>query len=388
MDYIYIFFILVICIFDIRKYKTLLTPISVLFFPVATLTFINNIFLPWDFYKIDSFSIKLIFFTAIIFIIPSLFWKKTDIKNTLDIKEDKKYIEIICILTFVALICRFFFDIYKLGGLEQFEMLKLDRKNTFFSNFVEFFSIFIPLLLIYKERKKNYLFVLFLFVLLLFQNKNRVFLLILESLFLIDAFFSVKLKKILKYICFIVIVFFVIYNLKGFSQAGLNLNLKNHNLEILRHLYLYLVSPLINIKIFYINSLKYGSINYVFIPIIGIMNKFSIGNIKNPNILYDFYSVSKSGESSNVGSIFGEVLYANNFLIYILFFVCLSIVSYYIFNKRRKNIYYSLLSSFLLSTLTLSFFSNIYNLLFVWKRIFLIFLIIIIKKIYKRGWKL
>lgn len=383
MTIIYLSFILLICIFDVKKYKTFLTPITVLFFPILVLVFINNFFSPWRFYKIDILSIEFIMLVAVIFFLVSFCFKnnknyKIDIK-----KSDFNFIKKICILTLLMLICRFFYDLWSLGGLEQFELLKADRKNTFFSNFVEFFSIFIPVLLIYKKRKEKIIFIFFIFFQLLFQNKNKVFLLILESLFLMDIFFSVKMKKILKYIFSIIFIFFLIYNLKGFSQVGLNLNLKNHNLEILEHMYFYLISPLINIKIFYEKSFIEGGISYIFAPIIGIITKFFPNSIKKPNILYDFYLVSDDGRRSNVGSIFGEVLYVNNIYIYILFFIFLSIGSYYIFNKRKEDIYYALFSSFILATLALSFFSNIYNLLFIWKRIFVIVIVILIKKFFK-----
>lgn len=64
-------------------------------------------------------------------------------------------------------------------------------------------------------------------------------------------------------------------------------------------------------------------------------------------------------------------------------FFSFSIGSYYIFNKRKEDIYYALFSSFILATLALSFFSNIYNLLFIWKRIFVIVIVILIKKFFK-----
>lgn len=383
MQLLYLSLIFFICILDVKRYKTFLTPITVLFFPVIVLVFINNIFLPWDYYKIDEFSIKLIFLTSIIFLFSSIFFKISK-KYKIEIKDiNNKCIEIICILTLIMLICRFFFDIWTLGGLEKFELLKLNRKNTLISNFVEVFSIFIPVLLVYKSKKKKIIFIFFIFFQLLFQNKNRVFILILQALFLIDIFFPVKIKKILKFLFWIIIIFFLIYNLKGFSQAGINLNLKSHNIQIIEHLYVYLVSPLINIKNFYEKSLIEGNIAYIFSPLIGIINKFSTKNIKQPNILYFPYFISERGHISNVGSIFGEVLLVNNIIIYILFFIFLSGGSYYIFNKRKKNIYYAIFSSFILATLSLSYFSNIYNLIFVWKRIFIITVIIFIKNFLK-----
>lgn len=387
MELVYLILILFFCVLDTKRYKTFLTPITVLFFPVVILIFINNYFSPWDYYKIDKLSIRLIFFTMIIFLCSSIYFKLNR-RYIIKIKKEKKrWIEIVCTLTFIMLVFRFLFDIYTLGGLSNFEMLKLNRKNTFFSNFVEFFSIFIPILLICKKRNQKIIYILFIFIQLLFQNKNRVFILILQTLFLADIFFKVKIKRIFKYFSYIIVIFFLIYNLKGFSQVGLALDLKNHNLQIIERLYLYLVSPLINIKSFYEKSIVEGSITYIFVPVIGILNKILVLNIEEPNILYFPYIINKRGYVSNVGSIFGEVVLVNNLVVYTLFFIFLSGSSYYIFNRRKKNIYYAIFSSFILATLSLSFFSNIFNLLFIWKRIFLILIIILMKKIFNNVYK-
>ncbi|KDE71864.1 hypothetical protein FUSO8_07165 [Fusobacterium necrophorum DJ-2] len=299
--------------------------------------------------------------------------KETILKN--------KYIKIINILTLLMIIIRFFYDLQILGGLQNFEMLKLDRKNTIFSNFVEYFSVFIPVSLVSNKKSSRVVYFLYLLVQLLFQSKNRVFIVILQGLFIIDLFYNVKLKKIIKSVISIILLFFIIYNLKGFSQKGIQLNIINHNIEILKHVYYYLISPLINIENFHKTSEIYGNWKYFIIPIVEILDKARIISRDSLGV-FNFFEIG-NGKTSNVGSIFGEMLYVNSTLLYGAFFILLSLFSYYIYNRRNKNQYYAILSSFLLAALALSFFSNIFSLIFVWKRIFVVVVILLYRKMKK-----
>ncbi|MCF0163506.1 O-antigen polymerase [Fusobacterium necrophorum] len=381
MEYVLLFTTLSICIFEKNKYKTLLTPFSVLFFPTCFLILIHKFFQFTQLNEIVLDSVNLILVTEIIFFIVSLFMKdkKYILKKETILKN--KYIKIINILTLLMIIIRFFYDLQILGGLQNFEMLKLDRKNTIFSNFVEYFSVFIPVSLVSNKKSSRVVYFLYLLVQLLFQSKNRVFIVILQGLFIIDLFYNVKLKKIIKSVISIILLFFIIYNLKGFSQKGIQLNIINHNIEILKHVYYYLISPLINIENFHKTSEIYGNWKYFIIPIVEILDKARIISRDSLGV-FNFFEIG-NGKTSNVGSIFGEMLYVNSTLLYGAFFILLSLFSYYIYNRRNKNQYYAILSSFLLAALALSFFSNIFSLIFVWKRIFVVVVILLYRKMKK-----
>lgn len=371
--------------YEKKKYKTFLTPFVVLFFPTVIIIFINNVIHPFEFYEINHFGQTTILITEILFILPSLFLKNKKLpKINLFFS---KWIYYICIITLFALVLRLLYELNIVGGLKNFELLKEDRKNNIFSNFVEFFSVFMPVLFILKNKKNKFLFILFIFFQLLFQNKNRVFILILQTLYLKDICSKIKIKIILKYLISIIGIFFIIYNLKGFSQVGFSLDLKSHNLAILKHIYYYLTSPIINIQNLY-NDFSKSKGWYYLLPIIGIIKKLGI-DLDINELELKFYDVGEN-KFSNVGSIFGEVMFvSSNLFIYLLFFILLSLFSYSIFKKRKKSFYYSILSSFLLAALSLSFFSNIFNLLFIWKRIVIVLLFIIFNKfskiIKKRG---
>lgn len=360
--------------FEKKKYKTFLTPFTVLFFPTVVIIFINNIVHPFAFYKVEEFSQFIILGTELIFILPSLFFKNIKIKKNFFILPNWVYY--IMIITLIMIILRFIYELKSIGGIKNFELLKLDKANNIFSNFVEIFSIFIPILFILGNKKNKFLFIFFIFFQLLFQNKNRVFILILQALFFKDIYSKVKLKLVFKYFLCIIGIFFIIYNLKGFAQVGFALDIKNHNFEILQHVFHYLISPAINIQNLANDKLKIEGWYYL-LPIVGVVKKLGV-DLEVDGLEFNFYDIGM-GKSSNVGSIFGEVMYvSSNTLIYCIFFMLLSFFSYYFFSKRERDIYYSTLSSFLLAVLSLSFFSNIFSLIFVWKRILLILLLLII----------
>ena len=282
------------------------------------------------------------------------------------------------IITLIMIVLRFLYEVKNIGGIKNFELLKLDKANNVFSNFVEIFSIFMPILFILGNKKNKFLFIFFIFFQLLFQNKNRVFILMLQALFFKDVYSKVKLKLVFKYFLCIIGIFFIIYNLKGFAQVGFALDIKNHNFEILQHVFHYLISPVINIQNLANDKLKTEGWYYL-LPIIGVVKKLGV-DLEVDGLEFNFYDIGM-GKSSNVGSIFGEVMYvSSNTLIYCIFFMLLSLFSYYFFSKRERDVYYSTLSSFLLASLSLSFFSNIFSLIFVWKRILLILLIITMSK--------
>ena len=362
--------------YEKKKYKTFLTPFTVLFFPTVVIIFINNIIHPFAFYKVEEFSQFVILGTEIIFILPSLFFKNIKIKKNFFILP--KWLYYIMIITLIMIILRFLYEVKSIGGIKNFELLKLDKANNVFSNFVEIFSIFVPILFILGNKKNKFLFILFIFFQLLFQNKNRVFILILQALFFKDIYSKVKLKLVFKYLLCIIGIFFIIYNLKGFAQVGFALNIKKHNLEILQHVFYYLISPVINIQNLANDKLQIKGW-YHLLPIVGVIKKLGI-DLEVDALEFNFYDIGM-GKSSNVGSIFGEAMYvSSNVFIYGIFFMLLSLFTYYFFSKRARNVYYSTLSSFLLATLSLSFFSNIFSLIFIWKRIFLILLIIVMGK--------
>ena len=340
--------------YEKKKYKTFLTPFTVLFFPTVVIIFINNIIHPFAFYKVEEFSQFVILGTEIIFILPSLFFKNIKIKKNFFILP--KWLYYIMIITLIMIILRFLYEVKSIGGIKNFELLKLDKANNVFSNFVEIFSIFVPILFI------------------LGNKKNRVFILILQALFFKDVYSKVKLKLVFKYFLCIIGIFFIIYNLKGFAQVGFALDIKNHNFEILQHVFHYLISPAINIQNLANDKLKIEGWYYL-LPIVGVVKKLGV-DLEVNGLEFNFYDIGM-GKSSNVGSIFGEVMYvSSNAFIYGIFFMLLSLFSYYFFSKRERDVYYSTLSSFLLAILSLSFFSNI----FVWKRILLILLIITMSK--------
>ena len=155
-----------------------------MFFPTVVIIFINNIIHPFAFYKVEEFSQFVILGTEIIFILPSLFFKNIKIKKNFFILP--KWLYYIMIITLIMIILRFLYEVKSIGGIKNFELLKLDKANNVFSNFVEIFSIFVPILFILGNKKNKFLFILFIFFQLLFQNKNRVFILIL---FLNKTFF-------------------------------------------------------------------------------------------------------------------------------------------------------------------------------------------------------
>lgn len=365
----------IILYMNIKFEKKILTPMVCLIGPYLLLLSLSILSFNSQ-YISDNFFLNTLLFTLIFFITSSLyiniFQKYLYIKNN---EKNLKIIKKIALLSIIALI----YVQIKTGLSNGFDNIKGNQRGLFAHIYIicsPFCMVYFLEILKKINIKKNIALLLISVVFIMLGAKYQVLIFILPlSLYYYDSY-SKSIKILLLIFVMTYIVFYISY-LTKFYFRGINVKIIDYTKFVTNHYLMYLLSPFMVGSEYLKETTNPDGITATFSWLINIFEVFKNNQYVSP--VLKFIKINEM--TSNVGSLFGELVYNLGIKISVIYVFILSIICYWVefISVRNRNWIY--LQYLLKSCLILCFFNNVFSVLGYIERLIGVFLICFILNI-------
>ncbi len=399
-SYLILYYIvfLFISAFEYHRFKTIISPYTVLTLPfILVITFVNTVGQQLGFFTISNNSILLFnFFTLLLWIGGLLFYSKhQEFNKYIETKEQLKINSgYFTVMLYIGIASSLISLALSWNGLENF--FNPDIENNYGKGVWGHLSIFgypavimlMPILFVSKNKHLLILIIVFTLLSLFYQSKTRLFFMILGGIFhyLIITRKIYNAKKVLRqffYLFLIGITIFLSVYLISFSALMGKENIGKVQVEyIITERFLnYMVGPVISCsEIFSVNySFEEENFTRIFAVPHNILAFLSDKEFVRP-IRGNFVPISNTF-SDNAGTLMVYPYEAFGLIGTIIFMLLLGVFAYYIFIQallKNRNV---LLFSTIMTSLFLGFFGFFYHLLFFYEILLWGFLIPILLRI-------
>jgi hypothetical protein len=398
MEIIFTLIIVMLVIADLKLYRTIFTPFSLIASIYLVLILLNNfVAVHLGFFQIENLSILyILYFLFLIYIISVIFYflfKKNKFKPEYNAelyirKNVSRYKKLIILIFFIGLVSRYL-SLYSAISLYGFSNIKGNAFGllTHLGNFGLVLTPFIMVFYIESKKIKYLIFILLMYInLLLFGGKYGIVIAVFHSIIFYSMINKTNTRKTLKTLLLMIAIgvsiFIIIYAvIPGYTDINSNSTIFIDRLMFsFRHLLFYLVSPVVATNHYFINS-GLGNIETLFtVPINIVKAILSTGNYVNP--VNPVFIPVHSYYTTNVGGLFAESVFQSNFIIASIYIAVFFLFVYFIFNLSRYRGKMISLSALLLSIVSMMFFGNLLTVSGVFLQI--IFLLIIEIMLMKR----
>jgi hypothetical protein len=251
-----------------------------------------------------------------------------------------------------------------------------------FLNFLLFYNILILSIKNLKNKITTKLLILIDLILLLLRNNKYYLMINIISIFLALANKKFNIKKFTLLAFFGFVVFYLVYFIFLYI-LNIQKNFISTNLFILKHLIMYLVSPIYNSILIIEYNLSINDFSKVLPSFINIINFISGNHEYVTGIVNIFIPFYKDGlQTSNVFGFFGDILLkTNSYSIVAIITTIIAFLSYLIFfiNLNTKFLTFKIANNINLAILSISFFSFWYGKLFIIELMIYLFLLFLVE---------